>query len=59
MSGSSAKLDADGLFGHDDDRLALMPLDCASLSSAINISARLFPEAGGDLISRYCSPRFS
>ncbi len=30
-----------------------------SLSSAMNISARLFPDAGGDLINRYCSPRFS
>ena len=30
----------------------------ASLSSAMNMSARLFPEAGGDLIRRYCSPRF-
>ncbi|MNY64453.1 hypothetical protein D3C86_2015720 [compost metagenome] len=30
-----------------------------SLSSATNISARLFPDAGGDLMSRYCSPRFS
>ena len=25
----------------------------------MNISARLLPEAGGDLISRYCSPRFA
>ena len=30
-----------------------------SLSSAMNISARLVPEAGGDLISRYCSPRLA
>jgi hypothetical protein len=30
-----------------------------SLSSATNISARLLPDAGGDLMSRYCSPRFS
>src|SRR5690606_41196012 len=30
-----------------------------SLSSAINIRARLLPDAGGDLMSRYCSPRFS
>jgi hypothetical protein len=30
-----------------------------SLSSAMNISARLLPDAGGDLMSRYCSPRFS
>lgn len=27
-------------------------------SSAINTSARLLPEAGGDLMSRHCSPRF-
>ena len=30
-----------------------------SLSSAINISARDLPEAGGDLINRYCSPRLA
>ena len=30
-----------------------------SLSSATNISARLLPDAGGLLISRYCSPRRS
>jgi hypothetical protein len=30
----------------------------ASLSSAMNISARLFLETGGDLMSKYCSPRF-
>lgn len=30
-----------------------------SLSSAMNMSARLLPDAGGDLMSRYCSPRFS
>ena len=35
----------------------LQPWFC-SLSSAMNISARLLPEAGGDLMSRYCSPRF-
>ena len=29
-----------------------------SLSRAMNIRARLFPEAGGDLMMRYCSPRF-
>src|SRR5699024_9479823 len=34
------------------------PCRC-TLSNATNISARLFPDAGGDLISRYCSPRFS
>ena len=31
----------------------------ASLSRAMNIRARLLPDAGGDLISRYCSPRRS
>ena len=31
----------------------------ASLSSAMNISARDLPDAGGDLISRYCSPRWA
>ena len=25
----------------------------------MNINARLLPDAGGDLMSRYCSPRFS
>src|SRR5690606_30879254 len=30
-----------------------------SLSNAMNMRARLLPEAGGDLISRYCSPRRS
>src|SRR5947208_14120401 len=30
----------------------------ANLSSATNMSALLLPDAGGDLISRYCSPRF-
>ena len=30
-----------------------------SLSKAININALLFPEAGGDLISKYCSPLFA
>ena len=58
LSGSSCEARADGLLRHDDDRLLASP-DCASLSSAMNISARLLPEAGGDLISRYCSPRFS
>ena len=28
-----------------------------SLSKAINIKARDLPEAGGDLINKYCSPR--
>ncbi|WP_265286481.1 hypothetical protein [Verminephrobacter eiseniae] len=30
-----------------------------SLSSAMNINARDLPEAGGDLISKYCSPRLA
>jgi hypothetical protein len=29
-----------------------------NLSKAININALLLPDAGGDLISKYCSPRF-
>ena len=47
---------ADGFFRHDND--GLLEFLVSSLSSAMNISARLFPEAGGDLMSRYCSPRF-
>ena len=38
--------------------IACLSLWFASLSSAMYISARLLPEAGGDLMSRYCSPRF-
>ncbi len=30
-----------------------------SLSNAINISARDLPDAGGDLINKYCSPRLA
>jgi hypothetical protein len=50
------KARADGLLWHHNERL-LHPL-VLSLSSAMNISARLLPEAGGDLMSKYGSPRF-
>jgi hypothetical protein len=57
LSGSSLKLDPIDFSG-TTTIACLSPWLC-SLSSAMNISARLLPEAGGDLISRYCSPRFS
>ena len=55
VSGSSWKL-APMVFSGTTMIACLSPCLC-SLSSAMNISARLLPEAGGDLRSRYCSPR--
>ena len=57
LSGSSLKL-APMDFSGTTTMACLRPW-LANLSKAMNIRARLFPDAGGDLISRYCSPRFS
>src|SRR5690606_36444801 len=57
VRGSSAKLDPIDFSG--TTMMACFSPCLASLSSAMNIRARLLPEAGGDLISRYCSPRLS
>ena len=56
LSGSSWKLAPIDFSG--TTMMACLSFWFASLSSAMNISARLLPEAGGDLMSRYCSPRF-
>lgn len=56
-SGSSLKL-APMDFSGTTIMACLIPW-FSSLSSAMNIRARLLPEAGGDLMRRYCSPRFS
>jgi hypothetical protein len=37
--------------------IACRTLWLCNLSSAMNISARDLPDAGGDLINKYCSPR--
>ena len=55
VSGSSWKL-APIDFSGTTMIACLRPWFC-SLSSAMNMSARLLPDAGGDLIRRYCSPR--
>src|SRR5690606_29714435 len=57
LSGSSLKLAPMDFSG--TTIIACLMFWLWSLSRAINISARLLPEAGGDLISRYCSPRRS
>src|SRR5690606_20492556 len=56
-NGSSAKLPPMERSG--TTMIAFRTFWLCSLSSAMNISARDLPDAGGDLIRRYCSPRIA
>ncbi len=44
--------------GPQEMKLIIRGLGSGKVDSATNVSARLLPEAGGDLIKRYGSPRF-
>jgi hypothetical protein len=56
LKGSSAKLAPIDFSG--TTTIACRSPSFASLSRVTNISARLLTDAGGDLMSRYYSPRF-